>query len=439
MCNGSSSAIGGKTGKVRAEVKTLPHCMPTRRFDRRRSRRRIGWLAVALCLFTSLSLAAEKAPNILFIAIDDLRPELGCYGVGEVHSPHIDKLAANGVRFDSAHCQLAVCNPSRVSMLTGLRPDSTRVWTLDVRFRETIPQAVTLPQHFKENGYTTLGYGKIFHNPWPDNVSWSEPHSWPKNSSLWSRKAKQELKRFKQKLRSEGRPQKKIDRLRARATEQVDIADSQHIDGAIADQAIAAIKRLSREEKPFFVAAGFVRPHLPFVVPKKYWDLYDPELIPLAENQSLPGNAPPFAMNTMYELRDYFDYLDTPGPRDGSLTKAQRRNLKHGYYAAISFIDAQVGRLLEALKASGQQDDTVVVLWSDHGLETWRTQQLVQTNQLRNRYPGASDHSRSTSWRQRQGIGFAGRTGRHFSNAMRARRNTGPATSRGRQLETTAG
>src|SRR5690606_20540002 len=121
--------------------------------------------------------------------------------------------------------------------LTGLRPDSTKVWTLDVRFRETIPHAVTLPQHFKENGYTTLGYGKIFHNPWPDDVSWSEPHSWPKNSSLWSHEAKQELKQFKEKLRGEGKPQKKIDRLRARATEQVDIADGQHIDGAIADQA----------------------------------------------------------------------------------------------------------------------------------------------------------------------------------------------------------
>jgi arylsulfatase A-like enzyme len=316
-------------------------------------------------LFTLLE-AAEK-PNVLFIAIDDLRPELGCYGSDIAISPNIDQLSANGVRFDSAHCQLAVCNPSRVSLLTGLRPDSAKVWTLDVRFRHTIPDALTLPRHFKDNGYYTVGYGKIFHNPWPDNISWSEPHSWPKNSKLWSDTAKQELKEFKAGLRSEGTPQAKIERLRARATEVVDIPDHEHIDGAIAMQAIDAMKRAAKQDKPFFLAAGFVRPHLPFVVPGKYWDLYDRKKIPLAANPRLPENAPPYAMNTMYELRDYFDYLNTPDPRDGPLTEAQQRELKHGYLASVSFIDAQVGILLEELKKLGLAENTIVILWSDHG------------------------------------------------------------------------
>ncbi len=322
-------------------------------------------LLFSLCSFVQ---AAEK-PNVLFIAIDDLRPELACYGSDIAISPNIDQLAANGVRFDSAHCQIAVCNPSRVSLLTGLRPDSTKVWTLDVRFRETIPDAVTLPQHFKESGYHTVGYGKIFHNPWPDNVSWSEPHSWPKESRLWSDEAKQELKDFKAKLKADGTPQPKIDRLRATATESLDIPDHKHIDGAIALQAIEAMNRMAEQDKPFFLAAGFVRPHLPFVVPEKYWDLYDREKIPLAANSKLPENTPTYAMNTMYELRDYFDYLGTPDPRSGSLTKSQQRELKHGYLASVSFIDAQVGLLLGELKKLGLAENTIVVLWSDHGFK----------------------------------------------------------------------
>lgn len=311
----------------------------------------------------------KKKPNILFLAIDDLRPELGCYGVEGVLSPHIDRLAAQGVRFDSAHCQIAVCNPSRVSLLTGLRPDSTRVWTLDVRFRKTIPGAVTLPQHFKNHGYQSLGFGKIFHNPWPDNISWSEPHSWPQKSQLWSPQARKELTAFKKKLKEKGTPQRKIDRLRATATEAVDIPDQDHIDGAIARQALQAMRRLAKQDEPFFLAAGFVRPHLPFVVPKKYWDLYDRDKINLANETSVPENSPPYAMNTMYELRDYFDYLGTPDPKSGSLTEAQQRELKYGYLASVSFIDAQVGLLLKELEKLKLAENTIVVVWSDHGFK----------------------------------------------------------------------
>lgn len=327
------------------------------------------WIAFSLPLSSVFCATGSGKPNVLFIAIDDLRPELGCYGSEIAITPHIDRLSAKGVRFENAYCQLAVCNPSRVSLLTGLRPDSTRVWTLDVRFRETIPGAITLPQHFKQNGYRTEGYGKIFHNPWPDNISWSRPHSWPENSRLWSEQARTELRDFKSRLKAKGTPQNRIDRLRATAVERVDIPDHEHIDGAIAMQAIRAMKRLAQKDEPFFLAAGFVRPHLPFVVPEKYWKLYDPAQIPLATNASLPENTPDYAMNTMYELRDYFDYLDTPDPRSGSLTEAQQRELKHGYLASVSFIDTQVGLLLGELDRLDLADETIVVLWSDHGFK----------------------------------------------------------------------
>ncbi len=310
---------------------------------------------------------AREHPNILFISIDDLRPELGCYGVEAVHSPNIDRLAETGVRFDRAYCQIAVCNPSRVSLLTGLRPDSAKVWTLDVRFRDTIPDIVTLPQHFKQHGYHAVSFGKIFHNPWPDNASWSEPHHWPKNSKLWSEAAKKQLADFRDEMRADGKNDAAIQRMRAPATEIVDYSDSEHIDGAIADQAIAAMKRLAAKEQPFFLAAGFIRPHLPFVVPRKYWQLYDREKIPLASNQAIARGAPDFALNTMYELRDYMDYSSTANPRNGSLTQTQQRELKHGYYASVSFIDAQIGRLLGELDSLGLRERTIVVLWSDHG------------------------------------------------------------------------
>ncbi|WP_146531571.1 sulfatase-like hydrolase/transferase [Novipirellula artificiosorum] len=326
-------------------------------------------LALAMFAFVAAgsSLHASDKPNVLFIAIDDLRTELGCYGEEVIQSPSIDRLAESGVLFERAYCQLAVCNPSRVSIMTGLRPDSTRVWDLVTRFRETIPNAVTLPQHFRQHGYQTESYGKIFHNPWPDNQSWSRPHEWPKKSSLWSENATRKLAEYRVRSKSVGLPQDRIDRLRAQATEIVDTPDEEHIDGAIAKQAMEALERLAEQEEPFFLAAGFVRPHLPFVVPRKYWELYERNAIPLAENPFLPKDAPEFAMNTMYELRDYFDFNGTPSPDEGTLTEAQQRRLKHGYFASVSFIDALVGKLLTQLEQLGIADSTIVVLWSDHG------------------------------------------------------------------------
>lgn len=355
-------------------------------------------------LVALLSAGSANQPNVLFIAVDDLRPELGCYGVGEIHSPNIDRLAESGVVFERAYCQLAVCNPSRVSLLTGLRPDSAKVWTLDVRFRHTVPDVVTLPQHFKKNGYYTASFGKIFHNPWPDNVSWSEPHQWPEKSSLWSHEARKRHVAFRREMRASGKSEPKIKRVRPPATEVVDIPDDEHIDGAIAAQALDAMRRLARSDQPFFLAAGFVRPHLPFVVPRKYWELYDREKIKLASDSGLPKGAPGYAMNTMYELRDYMDYLETSDPRKGSLTEDQQRELKHGYYASVSFIDAQVGRLLAELKKLGLAENTIVVLWGDHGWKlgehnSWCKQSNYEVDTrvpLLIRAPGAKGNGQKT-------------------------------------------
>ena len=331
----------------------------------------IGFVALCgLVLSSSISLAGK--PNVLFLAVDDLRCELGCYGAEHMITPNIDGLAATGVTFTRAYCQLAVCNPSRVSVMTGMRPDNTMVWDLKTEFRTVIPNAVTMPQHFRKHGYHAVSYGKIFHNPWPDQVSWDEPHRWPEKSSLWSDESKQRLADFRGQMRDAGANKAKIERMRAPAIEVSALSDSKHIDGAIADQAIHALDRLSKSEKPFFLATGFVRPHLPFVVPKQYWDLYKRDDIALANNPFFPSDMPTIAFGVrpqggFYELRDYMDYANAIWPMDGSLAESQQRELKHGYFAAVSFIDAQIGRVLTKLDELGLANETIVVLWSDHG------------------------------------------------------------------------
>ncbi|WP_395753236.1 sulfatase-like hydrolase/transferase [Prosthecobacter sp.] len=361
-----------------------------------------------LCLLGSALSAAESRPNVLFIAVDDMRCDLGCYGAKHVLTPNLDRLAASGVLFNRAYCQQAVCNPSRVSLMTGMRPDTTRVWYLSTEMRSVMPDAVTLPQHFRQHGYSALGFGKIFHNPWPDNVSWDEPHAWP-SQPLWSAKATENLNAFRQKMNADGKPRARIDRMRAVATEVVDVPDTEHPDGAMADQALAAMRRLAGEKRPFFLAAGFVRPHLPFVVPRKYWDLYDRSKIPLATNSHLPHGAPSMAFGEsqggFYELRDYMDYAEAPWPRDAPLSEAQQRELKHGYYAAVSFTDAQVGRLLDELDRLGLASNTIVVFWSDHGWKLgehggWckQTNYEIDTRApLMIRMPGAKANGTSTN------------------------------------------
>lgn len=307
-------------------------------------------------------------PNVLFIAVDDLRPELGCYGNSFIKTPAIDRLAGAGIAFTQAYCQQAVCNPSRASLLTGLRPDSVKVWDLRVHFRETVPDVVTLPQYFRRNGYRAEAYGKIFHSPLPDRKSWDKPNYWPQYSRLYSDPTRVRLEERILEAKTRGLDEDFIrDHIRGPATEAEDCPDNRRWDGEIAEQATYALYRLASGGEPFFLAVGFFLPHLPFVPPKKYWDLYDPRGIPEAPNPFLPKGAPILAMNSMDELRDYEDFAGVPYPWERPLSEEKRRLLKHGYYASVSFIDAQIGRLLLFLERLGRADDTIVVLWGDNG------------------------------------------------------------------------
>ncbi len=311
---------------------------------------------------------AGKRPNVLFIAVDDLRPELGCYGNRHIQTPNMDKLARSGVTFTRAYCQQAVCNPSRASLLTGLRPDSTKVWDLVTHFRDTIPDVITLPQHFKQNGYYAVGMGKIYHGTLPDRASWSIPQPRPRGARLYSPEAQKRLDAHRAEARKQGKSEKMIrGHFRGPATDSEDVPDNQRYDGALTDLAITHLRELRDRTEPFFLGVGYVWPHLPWTPTKRYWDLYDPAKIPLAENDFTPRGAPPMAMNTMYELRAYMDFAGTPTPLQGSLTEAQRRRLKHGYYAAVSFVDAQIGRLLAELDRLKLREDTIIILWGDHG------------------------------------------------------------------------
>jgi iduronate 2-sulfatase len=317
---------------------------------------------------------APRRPNVLFLAVDDLRPELACYGASHVHSPNIDSLARSSVRFERAYCQSAVCNPSRASMLTGLRPDSLRVWDLQTDFRSTRPHALTIPQHFRQNGYHSLGYGKIFHNTFPDAPSWSESPrlpGFPFDPDAVYRSSTQvaELAARQRELTAAGQAARHLDRygewyLKNNATEAADVPDDAYFDGA---QTTAAIAKLASLPQPFFLGLGFYRPHLPFNSPKRYWDLYNRNNIPLSPHPRLSANAPLMAGNNNRELRGYRDFQAAPRPTQGSLTEAQSRLLRHGYLASVSYIDAQIGRLLAALKQHQLHHNTIIVLWGDHG------------------------------------------------------------------------
>lgn len=331
------------------------------------------FLCCLLFLLPALSTFAEGRKNILFIAVDDLRPELGCYGVTAAKTPQIDRLAASGVLFERAYCQQAVCSPSRSSILTGKRPDATKVWDLETHFRAALPDCVTLPQHFKANGYHTVGLGKIEHRGFEDGPSWSEPR-WYASGTLvsvdptdWKKQTvtsfsgvdneyANPLSEEEGKKRSNGKVKK------GPAFEVSPKADDELPDGSTAAEAVKRLGELKAKGEPFFLAVGFVKPHLPFVAPKKYWDLHDPAAIPGPATGNLPEGTDPFVAHTNGELHAYVGV-----PQGNPLPDDFARTLRHGYYACVSYLDAQVGRLLNALEKEGLADDTIIVLWGDHG------------------------------------------------------------------------
>ncbi|HHM23662.1 MAG TPA: sulfatase [Bacteroidetes bacterium] len=284
-----------------------------------------------------------KPMNVLFIVVDDLKPTLGCYGDTLVYSPNIDSLASQGTLFYNNYCQQAVCAPSRASLLTGLRPDRTQVWDLreHASLRANHPDVLTLPQYFRQHGYETAAVGKVFDprsvDKGHDRASWSLPYR-PARGDRW--------------LHSK----KKV------STEMDDAPDSAFIDGHILADGLDLLNQLSRQKKPFFLAVGFKKPHLPFVAPKRDWELYPRDKIPLAPFQRHSANAPEFAFQPGWELRHYVDI-----PKEGRIPDDKQRELINGYYACVTHVDRLIGRLLRRLHELDLDRNTVVVLWGDHG------------------------------------------------------------------------
>ncbi|MBN1422232.1 MAG: sulfatase [Planctomycetes bacterium] len=302
-----------------------------------------------------------KRLNVLFFAVDDLRPELGCLGNRRVHSPNIDRLAARGTAFARAYCQQAVCSPSRTSLLTGCRPDTTRVYDLVKHFRDTIPDVVTLPELFKREGYHAQGLSKIYHGGLDDRASWSVPHWTPKRPTYYSKENAAAIARRLAEAEKKGlKGQAARRQARGRPVECADVADEAYADGATADEAIRVLREV--KDRPFFLAVGFLKPHLPFVAPKRYWDLYRRDEIALADNPFAPKEAPAIALSNWGELRSYAGV-----PQKGPVSDDLARELIHGYLACVSYTDAQIGRVLDELDRLGLRDETVVVLWGDHG------------------------------------------------------------------------
>ena len=293
-------------------------------------------------------------PNVLLICVDDLKPLLGCYGDAKVKTPSLDRLAQRGVLFERAYCNQAVCAPSRNTLMTGLRPTTLGIYDLPTHFRKAAPDAVTVSQYFIQQGYRAEALGKIYHTGHgnhDDARSWTVSHWSPKGGGF-ALPENQPPSRGAGSRNTRGAP-----------VECADVPDSVYADGMIAEEAIRRLEAAqSRSNQPFFLAVGFLKPHLPFTAPKQYWDLYDRASFELPRLRVPPVGAPEFAPTTWGELRQYADI-----PPVGPLTDAQALELIHGYHATVSFVDAQIGRVLMALDRLGFDRNTIVVLWGDHG------------------------------------------------------------------------
>ncbi len=314
-------------------------------------------LAMLPLLLVLISCTGETAknqipetPNILFIAVDDLRPELGCYGVDLIRSPNIDKLAAEGTRFDRSYCNIPVCGASRASLMTGLRPARNRFLTYYTWINEDAPGITTLPQYFRENGYHTISNGKILHHHTDAEQSWDEVWNPPSRSKSWRDYV---LPKNIQADTSDGK--------RGAPFERAEVKDDAYKDGKTAEKVILDLQKMKETGKPFFLTAGFLKPHLPFNAPEKYWKIYDGK-VNLPDNNYTPENAPHEAIHTFGELRAYAGV-----PEKGPVSDEMALDLIQGYYACVSYTDAQIGKILDELKRLELDQSTIVILWGDHG------------------------------------------------------------------------
>ncbi|MCP4849390.1 MAG: sulfatase [Verrucomicrobiaceae bacterium] len=324
-------------------------------------------LIFLLCFPTALH-SAEK-PNVLLILVDDLKPALGCYGDKHAKTPHIDRLAARGNRFELAYCNQAVCAPSRFTLMLGSHSTSTGLYGLGSHLRKTLPDAVTMPQHFARHGYRTESLGKIFHighGNEGDPESFSVPHFKDKVIEYLDPESTDGGKLTREEALFTNQKLGQIRSLpRGAAFESPVAEDADYADGRVAAETIqrlrAAKERRTKNGTPFFIAAGFVRPHLPFSAPKKYWDLHDPATLPMPEYEHLPKNAPAVAGKRGGEIAAYKPVTA------GNIGPELKRQLIHGYYASTSYVDAQIGKVINEVGRLGLAQQTIIVLWGDHG------------------------------------------------------------------------
>ena len=312
------------------------------------------FILLSLALASATPAAAAERLNVLFIITDDLRADVGCYG-SAARTPNIDALAARGLRCDRAYCQQALCNPSRSSFLTGRRPDSLHLWVNGTHFREKNPDVVTLPQWFKDNGYETRGLGKIFHN-WHTREK-GDRRSWSADEFLHHANHGDDLPEVKGALPLNLALPIGRDYGKAPLCERRDVPDEAYYDGRVAAEAVRVLGEV--KDRSFFLGVGFWKPHAPFNAPKKYWDLYDPKALPRLD-PARPNGAPEWAFHQNTEI------LGIP-PQQITPNAAQIAEMRHGYLANVSYLDAQVGKLLRALDQHQLTQRTVIVFVSDHG------------------------------------------------------------------------
>lgn len=310
-------------------------------------------LATSACNQTGKKEEPLKTPNFLIFFVDDLRPELGSYGADHIHSPNIDRIAEEGIQFDKAYCNVPVCGASRASLLTGLRPTPDRFIHYYTRADEDAAGTVSMPLHFKNNGYYTVSYGKISHHGDDNQDHWSEIpwHAQPAHNNNW-----------RDYVNPENLTTSEPDDIKANSSEiALNAPDSIYIDGKTANQAVRKLRELKKMDQPFMFWVGFVKPHLPFNAPSKYWDMYDRDEIELATYPDVPINAPRQSIHNSGELRGYTDI--PPGP----VKDEKALELRHGYYACVSYTDALIGQVLEELEKLELEDNTIVAIFGDHG------------------------------------------------------------------------
>ncbi|HWV70965.1 MAG TPA: sulfatase [Pseudosphingobacterium sp.] len=330
--------------------------------------KRYAATSLLILLLPLLSLAQEDTrPNILFIAADDLNNHEGTYGQHYVQTPHFDRLAKSGVQFNKAYNQFPLCSPSRSSLMTGRTPDVTRVYDLQTHFREILPGVVTLPQLFKQQGYFTARVGKIYHYGVPSQIGTNgldDSISWQLRINPKGRDKTEES--LVKNLTPDRHLGSALAYLNAAGT------DEEQTDGLIATEAIKLLEQRKNEQEPFFLAVGFFRPHTPYIAPKKYFDLYPQETVPLPKQ--LPNDLDDIPEDALFTK-----------PAHWGLDEQQQKEALRAYYASISFMDAQLGRVLDALDRLGLAENTIVVFWSDHGYNVgqhgqWMKQSLFETS-----------------------------------------------------------